>query len=28
VWGGLEDSFPVDLLPWEGGATDGGSSAR
>ena len=24
VWGGLEDSFPVDLLPWEGGAADGG----
>ena len=23
VWGGLEDSFPVDLLPWEGGAADG-----
>ena len=28
VWGGLEDSFPVDLLPWEGGVTDGGSSVR
>jgi hypothetical protein len=28
VWGGLEDSFPVDLLPWEGGVADGGSAAR
>lgn len=27
VWGGLEDSFPVDLLPWEGGAADGSSVA-
>jgi hypothetical protein len=28
VWGGLEDSFPVDLLPWEGGAADGSSAVR
>lgn len=28
VWGGLEDSFPVDLLPWEGGVADGGSAVR